>query len=312
MNATALSHASVLLNEAITGLNIKKNGIYVDATFGRGGHSKAILHCLSENGRLIAFDRDISAVEHAKKNFNDRRFSIFHCEFSRMYETLQRANLHEKIDGILMDIGVSSPQIDNAERGFSFMHDGPLDMRMDQTQGQSAAEWLNSADEPDIAWVLKTFGEEKFSKRIAKAIVDYRLHSPLKNTLELVEVIVGAIPVKDKHKHPATRSFQAIRIFINTELQELEKALGTCASLLCGGGRLAVISFHSLEDRIVKRFFKSKSQGKKLPLGLPVLQEEIDKGKEYRLIGKAIKASDVEIAQNPRARSAVLRVAEKL
>lgn len=312
MSVTTFSHIAVLLNEAIHGLDIDVDGTYVDATFGRGGHSKAILERLSDNGRLIAFDRDITAVEHANKNISDDRFRIIHSAFSRMSEELSKVNLAGEIDGILMDIGVSSPQLDDAERGFSFMQEGPLDMRMDQTQGQSAADWLNSADEADIAWVLRTFGEEKFAKRIAHAIVNYRQHTPLTGTLELVDIIVDAIPVKDKHKHPATRSFQAIRIYINAELKELETALDACGKVLRPGGRLAIICFHSLEDRIVKRFLKSKSQGKKLPLGLPVTQEEIDKGKEYKLIGKAIKANESELADNPRARSAVLRIAEKL
>ncbi|MEM0912445.1 MAG: 16S rRNA (cytosine(1402)-N(4))-methyltransferase RsmH [Pseudomonadota bacterium] len=312
MTSDAFTHSSVLLNEALQGLEIKESGVYVDGTFGRGGHSSAILSHLSDAGRLIAFDRDVAAIQHAKKNFVDNRFTIIHSPFSRMGDALYEEKLHNCIDGILLDIGVSSPQLDDAERGFSFMKDGPLDMRMDQSQGQSAAEWLNTADEKDIAWVLRTLGEEKFAKRIARSIVSYRQEVPLTKTLELVDLIVDAIPVKDKHKHPATRSFQAIRIYINAELQELEAALVSCGKLLRSGGRLVIICFHSLEDRIVKRFLKSKSQGKQFPPGLPVTQDEIDKDKEYRLIGKAIKATSSEIAVNPRARSAVLRIAEKL
>lgn len=310
--ASTFTHTSVLLHESIDALAIKKDGIYVDATFGRGGHSRLILEKLGENGRLIAFDRDPMAIEAAKAFADDSRFQIVHSAFSEMVFALTDLGLLGKIDGVLMDLGVSSPQLDDAGRGFSFMKDGPLDMRMDTSKGISASEWLNSADEADITRVIKEFGEEKFGKRIAHAIVTTRDEKPLTSTLQLAQLIDQAVPVKDKFKHPATRAFQGIRIFINDELGEIERGLASALQVLAPDGRLAVISFHSLEDRYVKRFMRDLSRGMQVPHGLPIKQEEINASKKLRLIGKAIKPDESEIKRNVRARSSVLRVAEKL
>jgi 16S rRNA (cytosine1402-N4)-methyltransferase len=305
-------HTSVLLQETIDGLNVEPSGVYVDATFGRGGHSRALLAKLGPEGRLIAIDRDTAAIEAAKSFSDDPRFSIHHRPFADIATLITELNLHQEIDGILMDIGVSSPQLDNAERGFSFQKDGPLDMRMDTSSGQSAAQWLNSASLEDITYVLKQYGEEKFGKRIAHAVLEQREIKPLATTSEFAKLIDQAMPVKDKHKHPATRSFQGVRIFINGELEQLEQGLVGATEVLKPGGRLAVISFHSLEDRMVKRFIREQSQGKKYPSKLPMTQSELDAGKVLKTIGKATKPSASEVALNPRARSSVLRVAEKL
>ncbi len=307
-----LAHISVLLNECIEGLAIDPDGIYVDATFGRGGHSAKILEQLSSQGRLIAFDRDPQAIKAAERFADDERFTIIHEPFSEMENQLTAMGLAGKINGVLMDLGVSSPQLDDASRGFSFLRDGPLDMRMDTSRGMSAAQWLNNAEEQDIAQVIKEFGEEKFGKRIAHAIVNRRQTSPLSRTAELAALIDEAVPVKDKYKHPATRAFQGIRIYINAELEQLRVGLKCAVAVLGPKGRLAVISFHSLEDRLVKRFIKEQSKGKAVPHNLPVTQAEIDADKVLKPIGKAIKPSDEEIKQNVRSRSSVLRVAEKL
>ncbi|MDG2959417.1 16S rRNA (cytosine(1402)-N(4))-methyltransferase RsmH [Bisgaard Taxon 10/6] len=310
-------HATVLLHEAVQGLALKDQGIYIDATFGRGGHSRLILSKLSPNGRLIGVDRDPRAVAEAKK-IQDSRFQIEHNSFSAIPEICEKYGLIGKIDGILLDLGVSSPQLDDAERGFSFMKDGPLDMRMDTTKGLSAAEWLAQVNEDDLAWVLKTFGEERFAKRIAAAIVNYNKSAVEKNeeilhrTLQLAELISNAVPFKDKHKHPATRSFQAIRIFINSELEELESVLQSALTVLAPQGRLSVISFHSLEDRMVKRFMRKQSRGEQIPKGLPLREDQIQRHCTLRTIGKSIRPGEREIAMNPRSRSAVLRIAEKL
>lgn len=312
MNVAASDHTSVLLKESIEGLNIKADGIYIDATFGRGGHSRAILNRLGPKGRLIAFDRDPAAIQASRPFTNDQRFSIHHIAFADMHDIVERIDLNDEIDGVLMDIGVSSPQLDQAQRGFSFQQDGPLDMRMDTSSGQSAADWLNSASLEEITEVLKRFGEEKFGKRIAHAVLEYRLVKPLTTTGEFAALIDKAVPVKDKHKHPATRSFQGVRIFINNELEQLEAGLAGACEVLKHGGRLAVISFHSLEDRMVKRFIKSKSQGTVYPSRLPVKQSELDVGKILKPVGRAIMPSKQEIAANKRSRSSVLRVAEKL
>lgn len=304
-------HTTVLLNEAIDALNIKKDGIYVDGTFGRGGHSRLILEQLSEQGRLIAIDRDERA-ELAAKKIVDPRFTFIRGEFSNVYQYIDNLGLLGQIDGFLLDLGVSSPQLDDPERGFSFMRDGPLDMRMNIHQGLTASEWLLKNDEDDIAWVLKTFGEEKFAKRIAKAIVEQNKLSPITRTLELANIIEKATPRKDKNKHPATRSFQAIRIYINSELEEVEHALNNSLSILANEGRLAVISFHSLEDRIVKQFINKQSKGPVLPAGLPLTEQQIKQYGSAKLksLGK-VKPSPNEIDHNPRARSAILRIAEK-
>ena len=307
----SFSHTSVLLQECLDGLAIKPDGIYIDATFGRGGHSGEILKQLGSNGRLIAFDRDPQAIEAAARFAEDSRFEIVHSAFGDMADVIEQMGLTQQIDGVLMDLGVSSPQLDDAERGFSFLRDGPLDMRMDTSRGMSAADWLNSADEQDITQVIKEFGEEKFGKRIAHAIVNYRKEQPLSRTSELVTIIDQAMPVKDKFKHPATRTFQGIRIYINAELEQLRVGLKAATNVLRSGGRMAIISFHSLEDRLVKRFMKEQSKGKSFPPGLPVTQAEIDADKVLILIGRAIKPGDQELKHNVRSRSAVLRVAEK-
>ncbi len=305
-------HRSVLLNESISALEIKPDGVYIDATFGRGGHSELVLQELSANGRLIALDRDLEAIKSAQRFSDDARFCIEHVAFSEMCDVAEKHQLLGKIDGILMDLGVSSPQLDDAQRGFSFMRSGPLDMRMDTTRGISAAQWLAKADEEDICQVIKEFGEEKFGKRIANAIVLRRAEKPLTTTTELAELVDEAVPVKDKFKHPATRTFQAIRIYINSELDEVRDGLKAALKCLNSGGRLAVISFHSLEDRLVKRFMREQSRGMKVPSKLPITEAQIDATKAMRLIGKARKPSEEEIHRNTRSRSSVLRVAEKI
>lgn len=321
MNAQNLfsspEHFTVLLNEAVDGLALKEKGIYIDGTFGRGGHSRLILSRLSQDGRLIAIDRDPRAIA-AAQQIQDPRFQIEHNSFSAIPEICEKLGLVGKIDGILLDLGVSSPQLDEADRGFSFMKDGPLDMRMDTTQGLSAAEWLQQVSEQDLAWVLKTFGEERFAKRIAQAIVNYNKNarqndtSPLNRTLQLADLIVQSVPFKDKHKHPATRSFQAIRIFINAELEELERVLQGALQVLAPQGRLSIISFHSLEDRMVKHFMRKQSKGETLPRGLPLREDQIQRSQTLKTIGKAIMPTEQEIAQNARSRSAVLRIAERV
>ncbi len=314
---SAPEHITVLLHEAVDGLALKEDGIYIDATFGRGGHSRLILSKLSANGRLIAIDRDPRAIAEAQK-IQDPRFHIEHNSFSAIAEICEKLGLTGKIDGILLDLGVSSPQLDDAERGFSFMKDGPLDMRMDTTKGLSAAQWLQQVSEQDLAWVLKTFGEERFAKRIAQAIVGYNKSAVEKNTeilnrtLQLAELIAQSVPFKDKHKHPATRSFQAIRIYINSELEELESLLQSALTVLAPKGRLSVISFHSLEDRMVKHFMRKQSKGEDIPKGLPLREDQIERRQTLKTIGKAIQPSDEEIAFNPRSRSAVLRIAERI
>ncbi|CAM4119947.1 16S rRNA (cytosine(1402)-N(4))-methyltransferase RsmH [Pseudoalteromonas byunsanensis] len=305
-------HVSVLMAETLDALAINPQGIYIDGTFGRGGHSGQILSRLGEHGRLQAIDQDPQAIEAAKKFADDSRFSIAHSRFSNIKEVAEQAGLLGKVDGILLDIGVSSPQLDDAQRGFSFMHDGPLDMRMDPTSGRSAAQWLAEADMEDITFVIKKYGEEKFGRRIAHKIVETRVHTPITTTKQLAELVDEAVPVKDKHKHPATRTFQAIRIYINSELEEIQTALQASLEVLKPGGRLVVISFHSLEDRIVKQFIKKQSKGEVMPRGLPLTDAQLKQNLTLKAVGKAIKPSAKEVAENPRARSSVLRVAEKL
>ncbi|OOF70214.1 16S rRNA (cytosine(1402)-N(4))-methyltransferase RsmH [Rodentibacter caecimuris] len=314
---SAPEHTTVLLYEAVDGLALKEKGIYIDGTFGRGGHSRLILSRLSSSGRLIAIDRDPRAII-AAQQIQDSRFHIEHSGFSNISDICEKLDLVGKIDGILLDLGVSSPQLDEAERGFSFMKDGPLDMRMDTTQGISAAEWLQKVSIEDLTWVLKNFGEERFAKRIATAIVEYN-QSAVKNgkefltrTSQLAELIAQSVPFKDKYKHPATRSFQAIRIFINSELEELERVLNSTLSILSPKGRLSVISFHSLEDRMVKHFMRKHSKGDALPKGLPLREDQIQRNQTLKIIGKAIQPSEAEILANSRARSAILRIAERI
>lgn len=302
------SHQPVMLGEVIEGLDIKPDGIYIDATFGRGGHSREILTHLSSRGRLIALDRDPQAVEHAAA-IEDTRFKIVASAFGQLLEVAKREAVIAQVDGILLDLGVSSPQLDDASRGFSFSKSGPLDMRMDPTQGESAAQWLMQAPCEKIAKVLREYGEERFAGRIASAIVKSREQEELSTTAQLAEIIAAAKPQWEKHIHPATKAFQAIRIFVNKELEELQAVLSQSLEVLAEGGRLVVISFHSLEDRIVKRFLRDNSRDQ-LPAKLPIRNELIKP--PMKLIGKGHKASHDEIAQNPRARSATLRIGEKI
>ncbi|MDD1643229.1 MAG: 16S rRNA (cytosine(1402)-N(4))-methyltransferase RsmH [Methylococcaceae bacterium] len=308
-----MEHLPVMYAEALQQLAIKKDGIYLDCTFGRGGHSQGILNLLGQYGQLLAFDRDSDAInsDYAQAMLTDERFKLKHSCFSELESIVKRANLAGKVDGILLDLGVSSPQLDNPERGFSFLRDGPLDMRMDGNAGVSAAQWLASVDEKELVKVLFDYGEERFARRIARAIVEIRAESPITTTRQLAELIEDAVPVREKHKHPATRTFQAIRIEINRELDELKACLQQSARVLRPGGRLVVISFHSLEDRIVKRFIRDESGAKYNPGKLPIKEVDIAKGILKR-IGKALKASEQEISQNPRARSAIMRVAERV
>ena len=307
---TELKHISVLLSEALEGLAVQPDGLYVDGTFGRGGHSRAILARLSAQGCLLGFDKDPEAIRVGNQlAAEDGRFVVVQRSFADMAEELRARGLHGKVHGVLLDLGVSSPQLDDPQRGFSFLHDGPLDMRMNPDAGMSAAEWINSADESDIATVLWEYGEERFSRRMARAIAARRELEPFTRTADLAEVIKQANPAWEKHKHPATRAFQGIRIFINRELEDLAAGLQAALDVLAPGGRLAVISFHSLEDRQVKQFMRREAKGAPLPRNLPVRDADIHV--TLKLIGKAIKPSAEEIEHNPRARSAVLRVAEK-
>ncbi|WP_372964909.1 16S rRNA (cytosine(1402)-N(4))-methyltransferase RsmH [Marinobacter sp.] len=302
-------HRSVLLDEAVDYLINDSSGRYVDATFGRGGHSRLILSQLAGEGRLLGIDKDPEAIRVAEElAASDPRFNWFHGSFSELAGALD-SQQWPAVNGVLMDLGVSSPQLDDAARGFSFMRDGPLDMRMNPQQAPSAAQWLASADEKDIADVIFRYGEERFSRRIARLIVQRRGEEPLETTRQLAELVAEAVPKKEKHKHPATRTFQAIRIFINRELEDLEVGLKVAAERLTPGGRLVVISFHSLEDRLVKRFMRDLAQGPKIPKGVPVTAEQMKSS--FRLIGKASKASEHEIDENVRARSAVMRVLER-
>lgn len=298
-------HVSVLLEESVAALAIKPDGTYLDGTFGRGGHSRAILRSLSNSGRLIAFDKDPQAESSAEQFSEDPRFEFVRASFAEISSRVETSEL----DGILLDLGVSSPQLDNAERGFGFSDDGPLDMRMDTRAGMTAAEWLATAPEEDIADVIKTYGEERFAKRMASAIVKARAESPITRTKQLATIVAEANPKWEPHKHPATRAFQAIRIFINRELEDLEIALGHTVDALSEGGRLVVISFHSLEDRIVKRFMRDEARGQQLPKHVPIIDS--DTGKTLNLVGKAVKPSTDEVQRNPRSRSAIMRVAER-
>jgi 16S rRNA (cytosine1402-N4)-methyltransferase len=314
--ASEYSHRPVLLDEALEALDIRPDGVYIDATFGRGGHTKAILDRLGSEGRVLAFDQDPEAIDHGSRLFADEpRIEFVHCNFSQVERVIVEHGLEHRIDGVLMDLGVSSPQLDDAERGFSFLRSGPLDMRMDTTKGESAAQWLARVEFHDLVNVLRRYGEERFAKRIASAVLEAREIKATENkviseTGELAEIIANAVPVKEKNKHPATRSFQAIRIYINQELQAVELGLQGAASILAVGGRLAVISFHSLEDRIVKRFMRDSSSRPRLPAGLPIIEK--DEEPPYRLVGKPIVAAEEETNENPRARSARLRVMERV
>ena len=304
-----LQHATVLLHEAVAALQIKPDGVYVDGTFGRGGHSRLILQHLGKAGRLIALDKDPAAIV-AGQQISDARFQLVHSEFEMLTEVLQQLSVG-KVDGVLLDLGVSSPQLDEAERGFSFRFDAPLDMRMDSSSGQTAAEWLANVDESFLGEVIHDYGEERFAKQIARALVAARKEQAILTTRQLSEIIAKVVRTREPGKNPATRTFQAIRIYINRELEELANILPQCVDCLKPGGRLAVISFHSLEDRIVKRFMRDMAQGDKLPVGLPIRAADIPAGK-MKLVGKPVYAGAEEVAANPRARSAVLRVAERI
>jgi 16S rRNA (cytosine1402-N4)-methyltransferase len=302
------AHAPVLLNEAVDALAIKAAGIYVDGTFGRGGHSRLVLSRLGSDGRLIALDRDPDAVR-AAADIRDPRFTIRHGAFGRIAEVLAEIGV-VRVDGILLDLGISSPQIDEPKRGFSFRHDAPLDMRMDTSAGSTAAQWLATADESEIREVIRDYGEERFAKQIAAAIVAARARGPLDTTRQLAEIVAEAVPTREPRQDPATRTFQAVRIHVNQELQELSLALPQCLELLAPGGRLAVISFHSLEDRIVKRFLREHARADTFPPGLAVRARDLPEP-PLRIVGKAQKPSQAEVAANPRARSAIMRVGER-
>lgn len=304
-------HVPVLLQPVITGLNLRPDGQYIDATFGRGGHSQAILEKLGPAGRLLAIDRDPQAIAAASNVLREEsRLELIHGEFSEIKQHANKRKLLGKVDGLLLDLGVSSPQLDEAERGFSFQSDGPLDMRMDPTAGQSAASWIATVKERDLRQVLFDFGEESFAVRIAQAIVTARAARPILRTAELAKIVSDAVPFSGQRKHPATKTFQAIRIRINDELQQLEQVLRASTEVLRSGGRLCVISFHSLEDRRVKRFMRQSSREAEPYRGMPNVP--LEHRPVFRLIGKMVSASDAEIDLNVRARSARLRIAERL
>ncbi len=304
------THLPVLFHEALEALNIIPDGIYIDGTFGRGGHSGAILKALGASGRLLAIDKDPDAIACAERLFaGDVRFKIIQGSFAELERIADAAGCSGRVNGVLLDLGVSSPQFDRAERGFSFLNDGPLDMRMDNRSGVSAADWLNSAGADAMAQVFKTYGEERFARRIARAIVEARTVQPIMTTRQLSEIVSAANPSWEKGKHPATRCFQAIRIHVNRELEDLKDCLDQSLRVLVPGGRLVVISFHSLEDRIVKRFMRDAERGDRFPAGIPVTEQQ--RNSRLTLIGKAIKPSRQEVEANPRSRSAVLRVAER-
>lgn len=303
-------HQTVLLHEAVDALVTTPGGFYVDGTFGRGGHSRYLLQSLNSAGRVLGVDKDLAAQAVAQELAeSEPRFEFFHGSFAQLPHQLRGMGI-DAVDGILLDLGVSSPQLDEGDRGFSFMQDGPLDMRMDTSRGETAAQWLSYADLQDISGVLKEYGEERFARRIAAAIVAAREESPIETTARLARVVSEAHPRWEKHKHPATRSFQAIRIKVNRELEDLQAFLATALDLLKVGGRLVVISFHSLEDRLVKRYMRDMARGDSLPRGVPVTEQALNR--RMRLVGKAMRASDAEVAGNVRARSAVMRVAEKI
>ncbi|WP_348699280.1 16S rRNA (cytosine(1402)-N(4))-methyltransferase RsmH [Duganella fentianensis] len=304
-------HRTVLLNEAVDALELagaRADGVYVDGTFGRGGHSRLILSRLGASGRLIAFDKDLQAIATAQQ-VQDSRFTIVHDSFATMHDALAERGV-QAVDGILLDLGISSPQVDDATRGFSFRNDGPLDMRMDTTRGLSAAEWLATESEQTLEKVIREYGEERFAFQIAKAIVARRAVEPISSTRQLASIVAGAVKTREKGKDPATRTFQAIRIFINKELEDLETGLNQAWASLAPGGIMAIISFHSLEDRMVKRFLAAKANVAQPDRRLPIRAVDLPQP-ELKLLAK-IKPSDAEVEENPRARSAVMRVARRL
>lgn len=304
-------HTPVLLEEALAGLSVKADGYYLDATFGRGGHAGAILMKLGGSGRLFAIDRDPAAVSAARAQWaNDARFAIAHGNFGDLAQLVPAECARRGFDGVLFDLGVSSPQLDDAARGFSFIQDGPLDMRMDPTRGPTAAEWLAQVPERELADVLHSLGEERFARRVARAIVERRARARITRTAELAEIVVGAVRTREPGRHAATRTFQAIRMRVNRELDELERGLTASLDLLAAAGRLCAIAFHSLEDRAVKRFMRANATVDPVYAGLP--QIPASARPKLRIVGKAVRADEEEVRANPRARSATLRVAEKI
>jgi 16S rRNA (cytosine1402-N4)-methyltransferase len=308
LGAMSKTHDTVLLHEAIEALGIKPGGIYVDGTFGRGGHSRLILEKLGNAGRLIALDRDPEAIK-AAAAIQDPRFCVVHGSFAQLSNVLRELG-EAKVDGVLLDLGVSSPQLDDALRGFSFRHDSALDMRMDTSRGMTAAEWLNTVSESELGEIIRDYGEERFAKQIARALVTARATRPVTTTQQLAQIVATAVRTREPGKNPATRTFQAIRIHINQELEEITAVLPQCEAALRPGGRMVVISFHSLEDRIVKHFMQDAERGEKLPRNLPVRAKDMPQG-TLRIIGRAVRAAEAEVAANPRARSAIMRVAER-
>ncbi|MAE03552.1 MAG: 16S rRNA (cytosine(1402)-N(4))-methyltransferase [Porticoccaceae bacterium] len=305
------AHTTVLLHEAIDALVTDPDGFYIDGTFGRGGHTAELLGRLSNLGSVLAIDKDPEAIAVGKARFaEDARLQLFHGSFADLQSVAADMQRVGDISGVLLDLGVSSPQLDKAERGFSFLRDGPLDMRMDTSKGLSAAEWIASAEEQEIARVIKEYGEERFARRMASAVVKERGKVPITGTVQLAGILAAAHPAWERGRHPATKAFQAIRIFINRELEDLEELLGQIIDSLKVGGRLVIISFHSLEDRRVKRFIRDQEQGIKLPKNLPV--RDVDRGVRLVKVGKAIKPADTEVDGNIRARSAVMRIAERV
>lgn len=310
MTHSTSEHISVMLNESVESLITNENGLYIDGTFGRGGHSRLILSKIG-SGKLLGFDKDPVAIQHGiELQEQDSRFHIVQDSFANLANhASDHLDASGRLDGVLLDLGVSSPQLDDSQRGFSFMNDGPLDMRMNPDKGQSAAEWIAHVDEKELADVMFQYGEERFSRRIAKAICEYRAHTPILTTLQLSKVVAEANPAWEKGKNPATRAFQGIRIHINNELKDLESGLEAAANALKVGGRLVVISFHSLEDRIVKRFMKLQVKGPEIPRYLPIQNAHLDV--KFRLVGKANKPTKSEVEDNVRSRSAVMRVLER-
>ena len=303
-------HKPVLLDEVIKALNIRSDGFYIDGTFGRGGHSREIIKRLGDKGRLLAFDKDPDAIMSVGVDLiQDERFEIIKGSFTMLMRYVKQHEIKKQVSGVLFDFGVSSPQLDDIKRGFSFRYDAPLDMRMNPTEGESASEWLNKASEKEIADVIYKYGEERASRKISKAIIKIREKTPIHRTKQLAEIICKTIPSNKKDIHPATKTFQAFRIYINHELDEIREVLPQATDVLCKGGRLAAISFHSLEDRIVKRFMRDQSKPKDQPLEFPVAQDYRDI--KLKLVGKKIRPSEDEVSKNQRARSALLRVAER-
>ncbi len=307
----SFDHLTVMLHEAVDALVVNPDGFYIDGTFGRGGHSRQVLQSLSPQGRLLGFDKDPEAIATGRQlALEDSRFNIVHGSFASLFDEVVAIGKLGQIDGVLVDLGVSSPQLDDAERGFSFLNDGPLDMRMDSSSGKSAADWVAFTDEAEIARVLKVYGEERFAKRIARAIVEKRAERPITRTAQLAKIVAEANPAWEKGKNPATRAFQAIRIDVNNELSDLEAFLDQSLEVLRPGGRLVTISFHSLEDRLVKQFIRHHMRGGDIPAGMPLMESQLNK--RMKPLGKAVRAAAAEVDVNTRARSAIMRIAEKI